>query len=100
MLRINLKNEQVKAAVLTAPKKIETRTFETPEITKETGLVRMLGSGICGTDKHVYTMGEVRLGLPGDIVKLPIIMGHENLGVIEAIGSEASRKMLMEGPPL
>jgi len=95
-----LKNEQVKAAVLTAPKKIETRTFETPEITKETGLVRMLGSGICGTDKHVYTMGEIRLGLPGDIVKLPIIMGHENLGVIEAIGSEAAKKMVMEGPPL
>jgi len=95
-----LKNEQVKAAVLIAPKKIETRTFPTPEITKETGLVRMLGSGICGTDKHVYTMGEVRLGLPGDIVKLPIIMGHENLGIIEAIGPEAAKKMLMEGPPL
>jgi threonine dehydrogenase-like Zn-dependent dehydrogenase len=100
MLRINLKNEQVKAAVLTAPRKIETRIFPTPEITKDSGLVRMLGSGICGTDKHVYTQGEIRLGLPGDIVRLPIIMGHENLGVIEEIGSDAAKSMVMEGPPL
>ncbi|MDA4111379.1 MAG: zinc-binding dehydrogenase [Thaumarchaeota archaeon] len=92
--------EDVKAAVLTAPKKFETRTFPTPEITRETGLVRMLGAGICGTDKHVFTMGEIRLGLPGDIVRLPIIMGHENLGIIEAIGSEAAKAMVLEGPPL
>jgi threonine dehydrogenase-like Zn-dependent dehydrogenase len=90
----------VTAAVLTAPKKLETRFFPTPEITKDSGLVRMLGSGICGTDKHVYTAGEVKLGLPGDIVKLPIIMGHENLGVLEAIGSDAANAMIMEGPPL
>ena len=92
--------KEVKAAVLTAPKKIETRVFPTPEISKDSGLVRMLGSGICGTDKHVFVQGEIRLGLPGDIVRLPIIMGHENLGVIEAIGSDAAKSMLMEGPPL
>ncbi len=86
--------------MLVAPKKMETRTFPTPEITKDSGLVRMLGSGICGTDKHVYTQGEIRLGLPGDVVRLPIIMGHENLGVIEEIGSEAAKAMVMEGPPL
>lgn len=83
-----------------APKKIETRVFPTPEITKDSGLVRMLGSGICGTDKHVYTEGEIRLGLPGDVVRLPIIMGHENLGVIEEIGQDAAKAMVMEGPPL
>jgi threonine dehydrogenase-like Zn-dependent dehydrogenase len=95
-----LKNGPVKAAVLIAPKKIETREFPTPEITRDSGLVRMLGSGICGTDKHVYTQGEIRLGLPGDVVKLPIIMGHENLGIIEDIGSDASKAMVMEGRPL
>lgn len=95
-----MKKEQVKAAVLTAPKKIETKLFPTPEITKDSGLVRMLGSGICGTDKHVYTEGEIRLGLPGDIVRLPIIMGHENLGEVEEIGSDAAKTMIMEGPPL
>lgn len=95
-----MKNEQVKAAVLAAPRKIETRSFPTPEITKDTGLVRMLGSGICGTDKHVFTQGEIRLGLPGDVVHLPIIMGHENLGVIEEIGSDAAKTMVMEGTPL
>ena len=95
-----MKNERVKAAVLTAAKKIETREFPAPEITKDSGLVRMLGSGICGTDKHVYLEGEIRLGLPGDVVRLPIIMGHENLGVIEEIGQDAAKAMVMEGPPL
>jgi threonine dehydrogenase-like Zn-dependent dehydrogenase len=95
-----LKNEQVKAAVLTAPKTLEIRSFPTPEINNDSGLVRMLGSGICGTDKHVYTQGEIRLGLPGDVVRLPIIMGHENLGVIEEIGKDAAKAMVMEGPPL
>lgn len=95
-----MKNEHVKAAVLVAPRKFESRVFPAPEITKDSGLVRMLGSGICGTDKHVYVEGEIRLGLPGDIVRLPIIMGHENLGVIEEIGSDAAKVMVMEGPPL
>ncbi len=31
--------------------------------------------------------GEIRLGLPGDVVRLPIILGHENVGVIERIGT-------------
>jgi threonine dehydrogenase-like Zn-dependent dehydrogenase len=95
-----LKNGSVKAAVLTAPKKLEIRSFPTPDISRETGVVRMLGSGICGTDKHVYTQGEIRLGLPGDVVRLPIIMGHENLGIIEEIGSDAAKTMVMEGRPL
>ncbi len=95
-----MKNEQVKAAVLTAPKTLEIESFPTPEINNDSGLVRMLGSGICGTDKHVYTQGEIRLGLPGDVVRLPIIMGHENLGVIEEIGKDAAKAMVMEGPPL
>ncbi len=39
-------------------------------------------------------------GLPGDVVRLPVIMGHENLGVVEEIGSDAAKAMVMEGPPL
>lgn len=41
-------------------------------------LVRITHSGICGTDIHLWK-GE----LP---VPLPLIMGHESIGIIEAIG--------------
>lgn len=59
----------------------------------------MLGSAICGTDKHMYA-GQTNLGLPGAVVSFPVIPGHENLGVVEEIGSEAASVMVTEGPPL
>ena len=92
--------EKVVAPVLYAPKKMRTQTFPTPKAGEREALVTMLGSAICGTDKHIFTEGEIRLGLPGDIVKLPIILGHENLGVVEQIGKAASKSMLTEGDPL
>ena len=73
---------EVIAPVLVAPRRFEVQKFPTPETDDQTGLVSMLGAGVCGTDKHVYTQGEVRLGLGTDIVRLPIIMGHENLGIV------------------
>ena len=90
----------VKAPVMTAPNMIELWRFPTPDITSDTALVRMIGSGICGTDKHVFTMGEVKLGLPGDVVSLPVILGHENIGVIEKLGDKASLSMSADGKRL
>ncbi len=91
---------EVKAAVLTAPRKIEIQRFPVPKISDDTALVRMLGCAICGTDKHIFDMGNVRLGLPGDVVALPIILGHELLGSIEQIGPKASQNMDSSGHPL
>jgi len=59
----------------------------------------MLGSAICGTDKHMYS-GQMNLGLPGAVVTFPVIPGHENLGVVDTIGKEAAQTMVTEGPPL
>jgi threonine dehydrogenase-like Zn-dependent dehydrogenase len=92
--------EKVTAPVLFAPRKIRTENFPTPRIGKKDALVRMIGSAICGTDKHVFDRGEIRLGLPGDVVRLPIILGHENLGTIEEISPSASEAMVIEGEPL
>lgn len=49
--------------------------------------------GICGTDKHLFH------GLPPAplFVKRPLILGHENLGIIEEIGDEAKVKMAAQG---
>jgi threonine dehydrogenase-like Zn-dependent dehydrogenase len=92
--------DKVIAPVLYAPKKIRTELFPTPDVGAKDALVRMVGSAICGTDKHVFAQGEIRLGLPGDVVRLPIILGHENVGVVEDIGNEASKVMVTEGEPL
>jgi len=89
----------VRAAVMAAPGKMVTRGFPVPEVTDDSALVRMLGSAICGTDKHMYS-GQTKLGLPGAVVTFPVIPGHENLGVIERIGSNASRVMSTDGSPL
>lgn len=86
--------------MLYARRKIRTVAFPKPAVGRREALVRMIGSAICGTDKHVYDRGEIRLGLPGDVVRLPIILGHENVGVIENIGSDASEQMVTEGEPL
>ena len=89
----------VKAAVMTAPMKMQTERFPIPEITADSALVRMLGSAICGTDKHMYA-GQTNLGLPGAIVSFPVIPGHENLGVIERIGAKAAEEMRTSGTTL
>lgn len=90
---------EVKAAVMTGPKRMRVERFPTPASNEKSAVVRMLGSAICGTDKHMYS-GQTNLGLPGAVVAFPVIPGHENLGVVETIGSEAATAMVTEGPPL
>ena len=91
--------QDVQAAVMTAPKQMTTEHFPIPKIDENSALVRMIGSAICGTDKHMY-FGQINLGLPGAVVSFPVIPGHENLGVIEAVGARAAEQMVTEGPPL
>jgi threonine dehydrogenase-like Zn-dependent dehydrogenase len=47
-------------------------------------LLSLEASGICGTDLHIL---KGRLGIPG-----PLILGHEFLGRVEAIGSAGAAK--------
>jgi threonine dehydrogenase-like Zn-dependent dehydrogenase len=75
----------VKAAVMTAPGKMETQMLPYPDHLEPGALiVKMEMSGICGTDKHAYK-GEVTLygGTESeqDMV-FPSVHGHENSGII------------------
>lgn len=70
------------AAVLVAPKQFEIREFQLPEIPVDGALLKIEACGICGSDIH----GSERL--PNG----PKILGHENVGIIAKIGSEAARK--------
>lgn len=77
----------VKAATLVAPRKLEIREYPHPEVKDGGFLLRMKMSGICGTDKHSYegclsqySGSESPKNLP-----LPVIPGHENVGVVEEL---------------
>ena len=77
---------KIKAAVLTNPKQpFEIREFEMTKPDKGFALVKMLVSGICGTDIHIY---EGKLGTPF----VPMIIGHEFIGeIIEIDPGDASK---------
>ena len=79
----------VQAATLVAPYQLEVREYPYPDALEPGAvLLRMRASGICGTDKHTFR-GEVDQ-YPGSDrgrgATYPLIQGHENVGVVEAIG--------------
>ena len=81
--------EKVLAAVKVGPSKIEIREFPMPEVPADGALLKMEVAGICGTDVKRYKQ---------PLARGPVIMGHENIGVISKAGAEfTSRKGFKEG---
>jgi threonine dehydrogenase-like Zn-dependent dehydrogenase len=72
------------AMVQTAVRRLEPRDLPIPEIDDESALLRVEACGICGSDYEQY---EGMLRTP-----MPVIPGHEPLGVIEKIGDAAARR--------
>lgn len=73
----------MKALVLTGIKQLEVQDVETPEVKPDEVLVHTAYAGICGTDHALYA------GLPGSASAVPpIVLGHENSGVVAKVGSE------------
>ncbi len=73
----------MKAAVILQPERFEVQELPIPEPAPGELLVRVMASGICGTDVHIF-QGEY-LG------SYPIIPGHEFAGVVEQVGSRVTR---------
>ncbi len=55
---------------------------ERPECGRNDVLIRVRKTGICGTDLHIYNWDEWAQSR----VHPPFIVGHEFMGVIEAVG--------------
>jgi glutathione-independent formaldehyde dehydrogenase len=71
----------MKAVVYKGPKRVAVEEVPDPKIESQSdAIVRLTTSGICGSDLHMYE-GRTSAG-PG------IVLGHENMGVIEAIGQD------------
>jgi threonine dehydrogenase-like Zn-dependent dehydrogenase len=72
----------VRAAVRVAPRTTEIREVAMPELGPDEALLRVEVAGICGTDVKLYD---------DPVIGGPVIMGHENVGIIEHAGPEFSR---------
>ncbi len=70
--------EQVLAAVRTGPGTTELREFPMPDIADDAALLKIEVAGICGTDVKLYRKPTI---------DEPVIMGHENVGIIAQAGS-------------
>jgi threonine dehydrogenase-like Zn-dependent dehydrogenase len=74
-----------RAWVQRAPRTIHLEEFDLPDrIDPDEAVVRVDGSGLCGTDYEQY-VGTLGAG----VVDLPVIPGHEPVVVIERIGEAA-----------
>jgi threonine dehydrogenase-like Zn-dependent dehydrogenase len=81
--------EKVQAAVRTGPSRTEFREYPMPDVPADGALLKVEVAGICGTDVKLYKKP------PSDA---PVIMGHENIGIIAKAGREFTRrKGLKEG---
>ena len=81
--------EHVLAAVRTAPGRTELRELAMPAIGDDAALLKVEVAGICGTDVKMYAKPPF-----AD----PVIMGHENIGVIAKAGRTfAERQGVTEG---
>jgi L-iditol 2-dehydrogenase len=89
--------QTVLAATLVEPGRYELREYPLPEPAPGCVLLKMLMSGICGTDKHTFQGYTTQYG--DRRLEFPIIQGHENVGVVEAIGGNGNYTDF-EGMPL
>lgn len=76
----------MKAAAYLGKERIETQELEIPEVKDDEVLVKVMASGICGTDVHIF------YGQPGATQpNVPVVLGHEFAGEVVRCGSKTSR---------
>jgi len=75
----------LKAAILEA-EKLTIQDLETPTPRAEEALIRITSAGVCHSDLHL-----VRGDWPGFSTPGPSRLGHEGIGIVEALGPGAER---------
>jgi L-iditol 2-dehydrogenase len=76
-----------RAAVLTRPGEIVIEERPVPEPGPREVLVEVAAVGVCGSDVHWYEHGRI-----GSLVAdAPLVLGHESMGRVVALGGEATR---------
>src|SRR5919205_3742048 len=81
------------------PGAIDIAEFPDPVLEDGAVLMRVVYSGVCGTDKHTFR-GETKqyAGTPRERdTPFPLVCGHENVGVVAEVAGEV---LDSEGVPL
>lgn len=81
-----------RAAVLHGVHDIRVEEVAVPEPGPKEVLVEIRRVGVCGSDVHMYEDG----GIGPYVVNEPLIIGHEPMGVVVALGEGASRRRVGE----
>ena len=74
----------VRALVLEAPRRLIVHEFPIPIIGADDALLRVEACGLCGTDHELWS-GSMKKNLP-------LVPGHEAVGIIERIGADAATR--------
>lgn len=74
----------MKACYVTEPFHYELRELPIPEPKDGEVQIKLMAAGVCGSDIHIYK-GE------NPNSRYPLIPGHENVGVVTAVGAGCSR---------
>jgi len=78
----------MKAMMLTGIRQMEMMNIREPEIVNPYDVkIRMTVVGICGSDIHYYTQGQIG----SQKVEYPFTVGHEGAGVVVGVGSAVKR---------
>ena len=72
---------KVLASVAVSPGRSEVREFAMPRIDRDSGLLKVEAAGVCGTDVGSYARKAP-----------PRVLGHENVGRIVALGTDAAKR--------
>jgi threonine dehydrogenase-like Zn-dependent dehydrogenase len=78
------------AAVLVEPRRFELQRVEIPAVGRDEVLIRVIRTGICGTDVHIFN-GHYAAD------RLPLVPGHEFCGTIAVLGQDVTH--LQQGQP-
>src|SRR5258708_34998110 len=81
---------KARAVVQVGDKQFEMQQFALPRIGPDDALMRVEACGICGSDVDQYD------GKLNGLLSLPMIPGHEPVGIIEEIGAEAARRWSLQ----
>ncbi len=76
--------QRASALVLEEPRRLQERELPLPEITEDTGVLRVEACGLCGTDHEQFT-GHLPAGFS-------FVPGHEIVGTVEEVGSVAAAR--------
>ena len=78
---------QNRAAVMHGTHDVRLEDVPVPEPGKDEVLVEIKAVGVCGSDVHYYEEG--RIG--SFVVEKPLILGHESMGTVVALGDNATK---------